>query len=252
MRTIVLSSGSKGNTTYVESNNAKILIDAGNSCKYINDKLCEIDVDPRELDGILITHTHSDHVNGLRVFCKRFDVKVYCTKKMYKDIDYVNNVEFIESDKIIIKDLVIDVIKTSHDASDSNGYIVNCNDSSLVYITDTGYINKKYHEQLKNKNVYIMESNHDIEMLNNGPYPYELRKRIYGDKGHLSNVDSSKYLSNFIGDKTKCIMLAHLSEENNDPDIAYNTLVDKLTEKDCMIDNIVICKQNEVTEFVEV
>ena len=97
-----------------------------------------------------------------------------------------------------------------------------------------------------------MESNHDIEMLNNGPYPYELRKRIYGDKGHLSNIDSSKYLSDFIGNNTKYVMLAHLSEENNDPMIAYNTLVDKLNEKDCMVDNIIVCKQNEVTEFVEV
>ena len=252
MKVIVLSSGSKGNTTYIESNDTKILIDAGNSCKYISDKLCQLNVNPCELDGILITHTHSDHINGLRVFCKRFDVKVYCTKKMYKDINYVTNVEFIESDKIRIKDLDIDVIKTSHDASDSNGYIINCCDKSLVYITDTGYINQKYHDKLRNRNVYIMESNHDIEMLNNGPYPYELRKRIYGDKGHLSNIDSSKYLSDFIGNNTKYVMLAHLSEENNDPMIAYNTLVDKLNEKDCMVDNIIVCKQNEVTEFVEV
>ena len=252
MRVIVLSSGSKGNTTYIESDEAKILIDAGNSCKYINDKLISIGVDAHDLDGILITHTHSDHVNGLRVFCKRFDVKVYCTKKMYKDINYITNVSFIDSDKIKIKDLDIDVIKTSHDASDSNGYIVNCCNDSVVYITDTGYINEKYHDKLKNRNVYIMESNHDIEMLNNGPYPYELRRRIYGDKGHLSNVDSSKYLSDFIGNKTKCIMLAHLSEENNDPEIAYNTLINKLNEKELLVDNIIVCKQNEETEFVEV
>ena len=124
MRAIVLSSGSKGNTTYVEGNEAKILIDAGNSCKYINEKLCDLNVDPKLLDGILITHTHSDHVNGLKVFCKRFNVKVYCTKKMYNDINYISNVEFIDSDKFYIKDLEIDVIKTSHDVSDSNGYIV--------------------------------------------------------------------------------------------------------------------------------
>ena len=242
MRAIVLSSGSKGNTTYIESNEAKILIDAGNSCKYINEKLHTISVNPNDLDGILITHTHSDHINGLKVFCKKFDVKVYCTKKMYNDINYVTNVSFIESDKIIIKDMEIDVIKTSHDASDSNGYIINCDDNSIVYITDTGYINEKYHKKLCNRNVYIMESNHDIEMLNNGPYPYELRRRIYGDKGHLSNIDSAKYLADFIGDKTKCIMLAHLSEENNNPDIAYNTLVDKLNERDCLIDNIIVCQ----------
>ena len=89
-------------------------------------------------------------------------------------------------------------------------------------------------------------------MLNNGPYPYELRKRIYGDKGHLSNVDCSKYLTSFIVDRTKCVMLAHLSEENNNPDIAYQTLIDKLDSSNKHVDNIIIAKQNEVTEFVEV
>lgn len=252
MRAIVLSSGSKGNTTYIEGNNSKILIDAGNSCRYIETKLKEINVNADDIDGILLTHTHSDHVNGLKVFCRKHDVTVYCTKKMYEDINYLSNVKFIIDNKININDLDIDVIKTSHDASDSNGYIVNCGDSSIVYITDTGYINERYYDVLSNKNLYIMESNHDIEMLNNGPYPYELRKRIYGDKGHLSNIDSSIYLSNFIGDKTKCIMLAHLSEENNDPNIAYDTLVNKLKEKDCLIDNIIVCKQNEETEFVEI
>lgn len=252
MRVVVLSSGSKGNTTYIESEKAKVLIDAGNSCKYINDKLSGLGVNPRELDGILITHTHSDHVNGLRVFCKRFNVMVYCTKKMHKDINYIENVSYINGDKIDIGDMEIDVIKTSHDASDSNGYIINCGCESVVYITDTGYINERYHEKLKNRDVYIMESNHDIEMLNNGPYPYELRRRIYGDKGHLSNIDSSKYLADFVGDKTKCIMLAHLSEENNDPQIAYDTLIEKLKERDSLIDNIIVCKQNEETEFVEI
>ena len=171
---------------------------------------------------------------------------------MFKDIDYIENYELIDKNIINIKDMTIEVIKTSHDASDSNGYIVNNNDNSIVYITDTGYINKKYYDKLKNKDVYIMESNHDIEMLNNGSYPYELRKRIYGDKGHLSNLDSSKYLSDFIGDKTKYIMLAHLSEENNTEELAYSTLVEKLTNKNCLIDNIIICRQNEETEVVEV
>jgi len=252
MRVIVLSSGSRGNTTYIESDEAKILIDAGNSCKYITEKLNDLDVEPTKLDAILITHTHSDHVKGLKVFCKKYNTKVYCTKKMFKDIDYIDNYELIYKNIINIKDMIIDVIKTSHDASDSNGYIINNKDNSIVYITDTGYINKKYYDKLKNKDVYIMESNHDIEMLNNGSYPYELRKRIYGDKGHLSNLDSSKYLSDFIGDKTKYIMLAHLSEENNTEELAYSTLIEKLTTKNCLIDNIIICRQNEETEVVEV
>ncbi len=250
MKVVVLSSGSKGNTTYIESEQAKILIDAGNCCKYINQKLSNIGVDANLLDGILITHTHSDHINGLKVFCKKFNPKIYCTKTMYEDIDYIDNYEFIDGDVIEINDLKINVIKTSHDASDSNGYIISDCHSSIVYVTDTGYINRKYFDILSNRDLYIMESNHDIEMLNNGSYPYEIRKRIYGDKGHLSNVDSSKYLSQFIGNNTKYVMLAHLSEENNDPKIAYDTLINKLKETNKSVDHIIVCKQNQETELI--
>lgn len=252
MKVVVLSSGSKGNTTYVETETTRMLIDIGNSCKYVKERLKELNIDPKSIDGILITHTHKDHIKGLEVFTKQYGTKVYCTDKMFKYIDYIKNYEFITADEFEVGNLKVNVIKTSHDTEDSNGYILSSNGHSLVYITDTGYINQKYFESLTNHDVYILESNHDIEMLNNGPYPYELRKRIYGDKGHLSNVDCSKYLTNFIGDRTKCIMLAHLSEENNDPNIAYQTLIDKLKSSNKHVDNIIIAKQNEVTEFVEV
>ena len=144
MKVCVLSSGSKGNTTYIESNEAKILIDAGNSCKYIIDKLREIDVNPDDIDAILITHVHSDHVKGLQVLVKKIPACVYMTKKMYPYLDFINNYTFIDSDKFMIKDMEIEVIKTSHDTEDSVGYIVNHDGKSVVYITDTGYINKKY------------------------------------------------------------------------------------------------------------
>ena len=252
MKVVVLSSGSKGNTTYIESEQAKILIDAGNCCKYINQKLSNIGVDANLLDGILITHTHSDHINGLKVFCKKFNPKIYCTKTMYEDIDYIDNYEFIDGDVIEINDLKINVIKTSHDASDSNGYIISDCHSSIVYVTDTGYINRKYFDILSNRDLYIMESNHDIEMLNNGSYPYEIRKRIYGDKGHLSNVDSSKYLSQFIGNNTKYVMLAHLSEENNCPALAYDTLKQTLKDQQIDFNNILIAPQCGIDEVIEI
>ena len=252
MRVIILSSGSKGNTTYVETETTRILIDIGNSCKYVKERLNELNIDPKSIDGILITHTHKDHIKGLEVFCKQYGTKVFCSEKMYKYIDYIKNYEFIKKNYFEIGNFKIRVIKTSHDTEDSNGYIVSSNEHSLVYITDTGYINQKYFECLSNHEVYILESNHDIEMLNNGPYPYELRKRIYGDKGHLSNVDCSKYLANFIGDKTRCVILAHLSEENNNPTIAYKTLLEKLESSHKYVEKIIIAKQNEVTEFVEI
>ena len=249
MRIVVLSSGSKGNTTFIESGNTKILIDLGNSCKYVTDKLKEIGVSPNEIDAILITHTHIDHVKGLKVFTNKYKTNVYISNKMKNDLDYLENYQLIE-EIINIKDLLINTIKTSHDTEESFGYVIESNNKSLVYITDTGYINEKYHKLLSNRNIYILESNHDIEMLNNGPYPFKLRQRILGDKGHLSNYDCSKYLSNFIGNNTKCIMLAHLSQDNNTPSIAYDTLIERLDSNNQSIDKIIILEQDNISEEV--
>ena len=252
MRVIVLSSGSKGNTTYIETDNAKILIDAGNTCKYIINKLEDYQINPQEIDAILITHTHSDHIKGLPVLLKKINPCIYITEKMHPYMEYLENYHIIKENIINIKDMIIDVIKTSHDTEESVGYIINNNDKSIVYITDTGYINQKYFNILKNKEIYIMESNHDIEMLNNSSYPFATRQRILSDKGHLSNYDSAKYLAKFIGDKTKYILLAHLSEENNTKDLAYNTLIERLDKERINVENIIITNQNKETEFINI
>ena len=252
MRVSVLSSGSKGNTTYIESNDTKILIDCGNTCKYVTNKLKEIGIEGNDLDAILVTHTHVDHIKGLKVFLKKYNIPVYIAKGMLDELDYLNNYHIIDNNIINIKDLVINVIKTSHDAVDSVGYIVSDNDKSIVYVTDTGYINKKYYEILSNRNIYIFESNHDVEMLNNGRYPFEVRKRILSDKGHLSNKDSSVYLAKLIGKNTKYVVLAHLSQENNTEDLAYSTLKDRLDDDNIDFDNIIIAKQDCETELLEV
>lgn len=252
MTVSVLSSGSKGNTTFIQTNNTKILIDAGNTSKYILEKLNEINVDPTTIDAILITHTHIDHIKGLPVLLKKINPCVYITQKMLKELEYLENYSIINTDKIKIKDLDIDVIKTSHDTEESVGYIVNNDDKSIVYITDTGYINQKYFNILSNRNVYIMESNHDIEMLNNSKYPFALRQRILSDKGHLSNYDSAKYISKFIGSKTKYVLLAHLSEENNTEELALETLDKRLKKEKIAIDNIIIAKQNQATDLINI
>lgn len=251
MRVVVLSSGSKGNTTYIECGGTKILIDMGNTCKYVTSKLKGLGIEAEEIDAILVTHTHADHVKGLKVFLKKFGTKVYFTDKMQEDLDYVDNYEIISNQcDLELGKFLIHVIKTSHDVSDSVGYVIEGNGKGIVYITDTGYINQKYFSLLKNREVYIMESNHDVEMLNHGPYSFQLRQRILGDKGHLSNYDSARYLSNFIGEKTQCIMLAHLSEENNTESVAYQTLLNRLEENQQSVGKVIIARQDEETEEV--
>ena len=250
----VLSSSSKGNSTLISSSSTKILIDLGRSCAYITAKLKELDIDSKDIDAILITHSHNDHTNGLKVFVKKFHPKVYLTELMYEDLKEILNYEdciFIE-EPFKINDLEVDYIKTSHDVSDSNGYIISNNKESIVYITDTGYINQKYSNKLKNHSIYIMESNHDIKMLMEGRYPHYLKQRILSDRGHLSNKDSALNLSNYIGNKTKCIILAHLSEENNTKEKAYNTLIETLNKKNKQVDNIIIATGEDKTEVIEV
>ena len=251
MKICVLSSGSKGNTTYIETEETKILIDIGNTSKYVKDKLENIGVKPDDLDAILITHTHIDHIKGLKVFVKKYNVPVYITDIMYKELEFLDNYVLIDND-FDIKDVHVTAIKTSHDTSDSRGFVLVNNDSSIVYITDTGYINQKYFDLLSNRNLYVFESNHDVEMLSNGKYPFKLRQSILSDKGHLSNYDSSKYLSSFIGDKTKYVLLAHLSDENNTEELAYETLINRLSNESKKFPSIIIAKQEKETEFISI
>lgn len=252
MKVCVLSSGSKGNTTYIETKETKILIDCGNSSKYIINKLQSLNINPDDIDAILITHVHVDHIKGLQVLLKHIKPTIYMTEKMYPYLDYVTNYQFIENDCFTIKDIEVEVIKTSHDTEDSVGYIINNDNKSIVYITDTGYINKKYFNLLSNRDIYIFESNHDVEMLNNGRYPFEVRQRILSDKGHLSNYDSAKYLSTFIGNNTKKVILAHLSEENNTEQLALDTLNKRLEKQNIVFKNIIISKQNQETELIKI
>ena len=254
MKICVLASGSKGNSSYIETNNTKVLIDIGTRAIYIEQNLQNINIDPHDICGIVITHTHVDHIQGLKVFTKKYHTKVYLTKIMYDEITEcfpLENYEIID-DSFDINDIHFDIIKLSHDAADSNGYIISDGKKSIVYITDTGYIHKKYHSILSNKNLYIIESNHDVEKLMNGKYPYHLKQRILGSKGHLSNEDTSNYLSDFIGDNTKDIMLIHLSEENNTETLAYNSLKNILDEISRDDIKIIISKQDERTVMVEI
>lgn len=250
MKVSVLSSGSKGNCTYVETNNHKILIDIGTSCLYAEKALKEIGVEPGSIDIVLITHAHIDHVGGLKVFCKKYNPLVYISDEIQKEANL--NIVNVDNAKTIDVnyDIRIKSIGLSHDVSDIKGYVIEENDSSMVYITDTGYISERNFKDIMNKNLYVFESNHDIEMLMNNPkYPHHTKIRILSDKGHLSNKDSAYYLSKLIGNNTKQVILAHLSEQNNTEQLALATLNETLARKNINFSNIIIARQNEMTEL---
>ena len=255
MKVCVLSSGSKGNSTLVITDKVKILIDLGTTTSYVEATLNNLNVDVKEISHILITHSHVDHIKGLKVFIKRYNPVILVTEDMKNVLEKeLGNFryEYYEDKKAIIGDLTVNVIKTSHDAEESIGFVLTNNNSSMVYITDTGYINQKYFKILSNNNLYVLESNHDIKMLMDGPYPYYLQQRVRGDKGHLSNKQASDYLCKFIGDNTKKIVFAHISEHNNSYEKVIETFNEELSKNDMKFDDVLIAKQNEATEVIEV
>ena len=250
MRIIILGTGSKGNSTLLIGNDKKILIDVGFSYPKMVKDLSEYNVSPSDIDAILITHTHSDHIKGLETFVKINHTPVYTNIKMMSELKKTVSEDdmYLTEDDFNIGDFSITTIHTSHDAPGSRGFIINNDKASLIYVTDTGYINKTYLDKMINKNVYIFESNHDINMLMTGPYPYILKQRVLSDKGHLSNETAGIYLKKLIGKNTKRVILAHLSEINNTPEIALDT-VSKITNNKIKIE---VSLQHETFDVGEI
>lgn len=248
----ILASGSSGNSTFVETDDIKILIDVGMNNKYISSRLSELGVEASEIDYIIMTHTHHDHTDALKTFIKKNSPKVIVTEAMLEELEPLKDYENAIVDEGVLKvgDTSIMPFKTSHDAVDSRGYLIEDKSSSIVYMTDTGYLNQKYFKLLKNKNVYVMEANHDVEMLMNGSYPKWLKSRILSDHGHLSNNAAGFYLSKLIGPDTKKVILAHLSHENNTEDEALRTVKKTLAEYEVEFNDISVAKQKEKTEEI--
>lgn len=252
MRVVVLASGSEGNSTYIETEGIKLLIDMGRNAKYIKEHLNDIGVNPEDIDYILISHTHKDHTSALKTFINKYKTTILLSQQMFYELEEIKEYEniIIYEDDIYLKDIKITTIKSSHDAPDARNFIIENKGKSVVYVTDTGYVNRKYFNLLKDKEIYLFESNHDIEMLLNGPYPKWLKTRVIGSYGHLSNKDSAFYLSKLIGPHTEKVILMHLSHINNTEEKALDMLHNTLKEYEIEFENIACAKRSEITEVV--
>lgn len=250
----VLASGSEGNCTLIRTKHKNILVDIGMNYKYIKEKLEEVNLTPSNIDLIFVTHTHSDHTGAMKVFFKSNTPMIFLDEKMMVELPFLENYPNLCFDKgpFIFDTLTVEAFKTSHDAPGSRGYIFKEDGASAVYITDTGYINHKLFDQLSNHSLYIFESNHDVELLMHGSYPAWLKKRVRSDEGHLSNQQADFYLSKFIGEKTKEVVLAHLSKENNSPELALSSLQKVLEENNINFSNIKVAKQKERVDCIEI
>lgn len=241
MRMCSIASGSSGNCIYIGSDCTNILIDAGISGKRTIDGLLGLDVKPEELDGIFVTHEHSDHIAGLGVLSRKYGIPIYATEGTLNGIRASSSLGKIDESlllpiktdqKITVKDLIIDPMKVSHDANEPCAYRVKCENKKVAVITDLGVYDEYTVGCLQGMDLILAEANHDIRMLEVGPYPYYLKKRILGDRGHLSNENSGKLISRLLHDNIKGIILGHLSKENNIPELAFETVRLEITASD--------------------
>lgn len=241
MRLCSIASGSSGNCIYVGSDCTHILIDDGISCKRTVDGLQNLDVKPEELDAIFITHEHSDHIAGLSIMSKKYGIPIYATGGTIAGIrnsSYGKNIgdelyNVVKADeKITVKDLIVNPMRISHDANEPVAYRIKNDGKNIGIITDLGVYDEYTVGCLQGMDLLLAESNHDIRMLEVGPYPYYLKKRILSDRGHLSNEASGRLISRLLHDNIKGIILGHLSKENNLEELAYETVRLEITASD--------------------
>lgn len=225
-----LASGSSGNALVILSGGTRILLDAGISCRRITASLAELGLAPGDLDAILITHTHTDHISGLRTLLKRTDAPVWATARAGRDLSY--RLPELE-DRLCpaepgvsfeIGSCTVTAVVTSHDAQGACGYRLDTVDGSVGILTDTGIVTSQAAELLPGVDLAVLEANHDVETLCSGPYPYYLKQRILGLEGHLSNADAAAFAVALARRGASEIVLAHLSRENNTPAMALTAV----------------------------
>ena len=230
-----LYSGSSGNSLFVESENTKLLVDAGVSSKRIEEALANLEIDPTSIDGILITHEHSDHVQGLGTFAKKFNLPVFVNEKtldaMPKQKEKISekNIKLFNiNEKFEIGDLKVKPFSIPHDAANPCGFNIFKDDKKISIATDIGHMTNGILKNLEDSIFIMLESNYDPEVLKYSKYPYQLKTRIAGPDGHLSNELAGKTISYLLNSGLKQAVLGHLSKQSNFPELAYKTVIDEI------------------------
>lgn len=238
LRFSVLASGSTGNAFYIESKEQSLLVDAGLSGKQLDRLFSEVNVNPEKLSGILVTHEHSDHIKGLGIIARKYNLPIYANDKTWKamegsigklsiDQKFHFNMEEVKT----FGDIDVESFGVSHDAAEPMFYTFRHNGKKVALVTDLGYVSERIKKTVEDADAYIFEANHDVEMLRMGRYPWSVKRRILGDSGHVSNEDSGLALSDIISHRTKRIYLAHLSQDNNMKDLARMSVDQVLKER---------------------
>ena len=229
----MLASGSKGNATYISNGDTSILIDAGLSGVELQRRLAARNLAPEHLDAIIVTHEHSDHVQGVGILSRRFKLPVYISQNTHRASPRLGRLHATHSfecgQTFQISNLTVHPFSISHDAEDPVGFTIGQNGATIAIATDLGIATSMVKEHLKHCSLLILEANHDSQMLENGPYPWPLKQRIKSRTGHLSNTSSKILLEELQHENLQYVILAHLSEINNTPQLAYNEVAKAIT-----------------------
>jgi len=236
VRFTILGSGSAGNAAYLETPGARVLIDCGLSARRIRNALLEMNRTPERLDGILITHEHSDHVRGLKVLAAKLRIPIYCNRHTATEIRLIHKCEFKfqlfeTGHRFEIGDLGVETFPVPHDAIDPVGFVLHTPAAQIGFLTDLGHVTRLAADRLRHAEVLLLETNHDLEMLRDDPHrPPSLKQRIFSQHGHLSNEGAADFVERIFHDRLRHIFCAHLSSDCNEPGLARDEITQKLAQ----------------------
>ena len=261
MRFCPIASGSSGNCVYVGTDKTHLLVDAGLSGKRIENALSRLGISCAEkLTGILVTHEHSDHASGVGIMSRRYNIPVYATPNTWryflrhgtigKVTEELRRI-IVPNESLVIGDMEVLPFDIPHDASQPVGYCLEGNRYKAAVATDMGYVTDTVRALLKDADVLLVESNHDVEMLEKGRYPRALKDRVNGSRGHLSNVAAGALLADIASERCRHVFLGHLSEENNRPLVALDTVQNILAANDVVVNRLSVADRHEPSEMVE-